>query len=249
MVYRKKAKNGSPWIWAALTVLLMAALAVILNETVFRIRQVEVEGLKTISAREVLAQCGLENGISYFSVREEEIRDGINRNRYLVYEGMEKTFPDRLTLHVREREKLACVNVHNAWYLMDENAFVLEKCGDEKETSGCIRVAGLNTREAKPGQVISYTNQLQMSACTAVLKELKVQSALDAFSEVNVADPSDVYLTSVSGFVISLGKPEELRAKLLTARGVLEYMDLYHMQTGILDATVPGYATYTPGNN
>ena len=245
MIIRHKRKNRSPLVWIVLTAVMIAALAVILNETLFRIGKVEVEGLKNISEREVLAQCGLENGIGYFEVREEALRDGVNRNRYLVYQGMEKVFPNRLILRVAEREIRACITVQNQICLMDENAFILEKA-DAGDAQGYIRITGLSVRDAKVGEALSFTNTLQISAYTAVMQELIVQDALDTFSEMNLANPSDVYLTSASGYLISLGKPEEIRAKLLTVRGVLEYMRLYDMPKGSMDASVPGYITFTP---
>ena len=48
------------------------------------------------------------------------------------------------------------------------------------------------------------------------------------------------------GFVANLGSGDEIRAKLLTLRGVLQYMQINGIRGGTLDVTVPGYCTYTP---
>ena len=242
---RHKRRNRSPWLWVVLTAIMIAALAVILNETLFRIRKVEVKGLQTISERDVLAQCGLENGIGYFAVREAELEAGVNRNRYLMYLGMEKIFPNRLILHVGERSSRACVTVQNQTYLMDENAFILERA-DGEEATGYIRVTGLGVRDARVGEMLSFTNAQQNSAYTEIIKEMIVQDALATFTEMNLANPSDISLTSATGYLIGIGGPDEIRAKLLTVRGVLEYMNMYGLEKGSMDATIPGYVTFTP---
>ncbi len=249
MTTRRRDKRKNPWLLLLLTAALLLALAVILNETLFRIGNVEVEGLRTADRTALLEDCGLEKGISYFAVREDDIREGVRKNRYLIYQGMEKFFPNRLVIRVQEREICASITVQEKVYLMDETAFVLERAENTWEAAGRLKVSGFSVREARVGQAVSYTNALQLSAYSAVTKELIEQDALGEFTEMNLADPSDIYLTSASGFLVSLGGPEEIRAKLLTARGVLEYMRIYDMKKGTLDATVPGYATYMPDSD
>ena len=46
--------------------------------------------------------------------------------------------------------------------------------------------------------------------------------------------------------VATLGTDSDIRAKLLTLGGVLQYMDMYSLNPGSLDVSVPGYCTYTP---
>ncbi len=77
------------------------ALLFILRFYVFTISHVQVVGNRMISLKEVAQSAGLDRCLLYFIVNEEEIRQGINANRYLDFEKMEKVFPNTLILYVR----------------------------------------------------------------------------------------------------------------------------------------------------
>ncbi len=228
-----------------LTAVLAAGVAVILNETVFRIRHVDVEGCVSVPSEAVVTLAGLDGGVSYFFVDEERIASGIGAYRYLVYEGMEKTFPNGLTLHVRERVPVCLFKGNVGLYLMDGEGMILEKT-DTAEMSGVMTVTGISVREMRVGTMLNGTNAAQVEAYRQVTAELLAQDAAELFSEFNCADPDNLYLTSRTGYVITLGSAGDIRAKLLTVRGVLEYMDMFAMPRGSMDASVPGSITYTP---
>ena len=95
------------------------------------------------------------------------------------------------------------------------------------------------------GSLLNATNPEQMRAYREIMAEMIAESAADLFTEMNVADTGHIYLVS-GGYTVDLGSAKEIRAKMLTARGVLEYMKEYDMPSGSMDASVPGYVTFTP---
>ena len=228
-----------------LLAILLIAVLVILNETVFRIHSVRVEGNSKIPTGDIVTLAGLDGGASYFFINEERIAEGINSNRYLVYRKLEKTFPNRLTLFVTEKTPCCVMKSTNGLYLMDREGMILEKIG-EADAAGWISVTGLTVREVRVGSIVVSSNPEQLKACTTILDEMLVQDVIGLFSEINCSDPNRLFLTSREGYPISLGDAKDMRAKLLTIRGVLEYMRIYDMAPGSLDASVPGNITYTP---
>ncbi|MBR4503030.1 MAG: FtsQ-type POTRA domain-containing protein [Clostridia bacterium] len=228
-----------------LLLVLLIAVLVILNETVFRIHSVRIEGNYRIPSGDIVTLAGLDTGASYFFINEERIAEGINSNRYLVYRKLEKTFPDRLTLFVTEKTPCCVLKSTNGLYLMDQEGMVLEKIG-QPDAEGWITVTGLTVREIRVGSVVNSSNPEQLKACTLILDEMLVQGVTGLFSEMNCSDPGRLFLTSRDGYIISLGDAKDIRAKILTIRGVLEYMQIYDMPPGSLDASVPGNITYTP---
>ena len=224
---------------------LLIAVLVILNETLFRIHSVRVEGNTRIPSGDIVTLAGLDGGASYFFLNEERIAEGINSNRYLVYRKLEKTFPNRLTLYVSEKTPCCVMKSTNGLYLMDREGMILEKIG-EADAEGWMIVTGLTVREIRVGSIVGSSNPDQLKACTVILDEMLVQDATGLFSEINCSDPNRLFLTSREGYPISLGSANDMRAKLLTIRGVLEYMRLFDMAPGSLDASVPGSITYTP---
>ena len=228
-----------------LILVLLTAVLVILNETVFRIRSVRVEGNSKIPSGDIVTLAGLDGGVSYFFVNEERIAEGINSNRYLAFRKLEKTFPNRMTLFVTEKTPCCVLKTTNGMYLMDSEGMILEKV-TEANADGWLAITGLTVREIRVGSAVGSTNPDQMKACSLILDEMLVQGVTALFSEINCSDPNRLFLTSKEGYVISLGDSGDMRAKLLTIRGVLEYMQIYDMPPGSLDASVPGNITYTP---
>ena len=117
---RRRLKPGAKT--ALLTLVLLCAVLVILREGVFKIRHIAVVGNDTISFQEVVSAAGLDSNASFFSLNEEKIRAGIDQNRYLVFEKMEKEFPSGVTIYVRERKPCANVQVMGITYLLDAEA-------------------------------------------------------------------------------------------------------------------------------
>ena len=90
--------------------ILVLSVAVILNETLLRLKDIQVKGVYIISQEEAKKAAGLDRTVSYFTVSEKKVAEGINSHHYLTFERMEKRFPDTLTVYVKERVPVARVD-------------------------------------------------------------------------------------------------------------------------------------------
>ena len=222
---RRRLKPGvKTLLW---TLALIFAVAVILHEGVLRIRNVAVVGNERFGWAEIVAAAGLDQGVNYFAVEEAKIRDNLEQNRYLVYEGMEKHFPNGLTLYVRERTACANVQVMGVTYLLDDAGMVLERSGKQ----GVELVPSLET---------------QLAAYRALVQECELQGVLEQISELNLSDPDSLYLVTREGYTAHLGDAQELRAKIGTVRAVIAKLREMGKYGGVIEAAVPAVATYTP---
>ena len=228
---------------------LILAILVILNETAFRIR-VTVNGNRTVSDREVVEAAGLLHGASYFTVNEAQIKKGINENRYLIYEKIEKVFPNSLTIYVRERAPVAKVQEMGVVYHLDEEGMVLEKYNElysEEEAvndSGLIIVTGLKPKEIRVGRMVVASSSAQEEAYRALIQELTLQGWLGQVGELNVNDPANLYLYTRDNYRVRLGDLSNLRAKIGTVRAVVDKLREMGYTGGTLDATIPGQVDY-----
>ncbi|MBQ9262588.1 MAG: FtsQ-type POTRA domain-containing protein, partial [Clostridia bacterium] len=99
-------------VWTlVLTLVVILAAAVLVNESLLQIRNIGVVGNSKITWDEIVTDAGLKKRTSFFTLNEKKIAAGINQNRYLVYEKMEKHFPDSIVLYVKERLPRANVQV------------------------------------------------------------------------------------------------------------------------------------------
>lgn len=229
-----------------LTLLLILAVALILNASVFRIRNVAVIGNDEYTWEEIVRAAGLEGSVGYFSLNEEKIKAGINANRYLVYEGMEKQFPSSLTLYIRERTACADMQVMGVTYRLDAQGMVLERDGNVQPTGERMLVTGFQAREIRVGQIIVPGIAEQMQIYLELMQELQLQNYMDEVSELNISDTDSLYLITKRGYTAHLGDGTNLRAKIGTVRAVVAKLLEMNRIGGVIEASRPGEATYTP---
>ena len=229
-----------------LTLVLVCAVAVLLNESVLKIRHIAVVGNRDVSWAEIIRAAGLDEPVSYFAVNENKIREGVNANRYLVYEKLEKDFPGGLTLYVRERIPAANVQVMGVMYLLDAEGMVLERLGAAMQQMELITVTGFQAKEIRVGSRIVAGTQAQLDVYQELMAEIALQNYQEQVSELNLSNPGSLYLVTTDGYTAHLGDATELRAKLGTLRAVVAKLRQMGKYGGVIEASVPAVATYTP---
>ena len=240
-------RKRSGVISVALALILVLAVAVILNESLLRIRTVAVTGLRTVTWEQAIVAAGLDKPVGYVS--EKKIAEGIESNRYLIFERLEKHFPNSLTIYVEERVPVARVQEMSADYYLDREGMVLER-GSLKENSAMddavIVVTGLKPKELRVGRIMTAGTADHMKAYRELISELDQQGFLSQISELNVSDPESIYLVTRDGYTARLGDLASLRAKIGTVRAVVAKLREMGKNGGMLEASIPGEAIYTP---
>ena len=117
--------------------LIVVSAAFLIRGLVFSIRSVKVIGLHKISWQEVARSAGITSSSNYFALDEKRIRDGINANRYLVYERMQRV----------RRACWCCMSgsagrspasLYRDRYIMADDGVILERSRELSDYSGLI---------------------------------------------------------------------------------------------------------------
>lgn len=241
---RRTSRRGLYTILAVLALLTVAAVFV--REQFFTIRQVEICYVSDIPYQEVLTLAGLDAGVNYFGLSETAIRAGIDANRYLTFERMEKVWPDKVILYVTERRADANI-VHMGWqYTISRDGMVLERSAQINLDNGCVLISGVSIRDIRVSAPISCQNAAQMEAMYALLDELDMQGYARQVAELNLSSLDNIYLVTMDGYTVNLGDTHDLRAKLGTVRAVVTELRARGLKGGMVEASVPGEATYRP---
>ena len=244
---RRPAKRGLYTLIAVLVMLTVAAIFV--RDQVFKIRDVEIRSVQNISQEEVMRLSGITANTSYFGLNEEKIRAGIENNRYLRFESMEKVWPNGVILNIQERQP--CINVLNAGiqYVVASDGMVLEAYASLRLDNGCIKTTGLNIRDIRVGsQVICYNSE-QLDAMLNIVAELDAQGCMNEIAEMNLSMLDSIYLVTTDSYVANIGDAQQLRPKIGTVRAVVTELRNRGLKGGMIEATVPGEASYRPVSN
>ena len=107
-------------------------------------------------------------------------------------------------------------------------------------------VGGLNIRRCKLGETVQLQSDRQMSVYTELLVELKVMSALNDVSELDLSDMDNLFLVSRDGYTVRLGDSSGLHAKLRAMLLTREHLSATGHSGGTIDVSTPVNPTYTP---
>lgn len=239
--------RGLKSLLTLLSVLVIGLCAMfIVRDNLLVIRHLTVNGIKNVPWQTVALSAGLNASSNYFNLDENKIREGINRNRYLVYLSMEKYFPSSLILNVKERIPAACIRYIGIDYIMADDGLILEKGEKLQLAEGMARISGLAIQDIRVGSVPSVRIPSQMTACTELVKELILQGLMANVTDISFSETGSIYMVTADGFTVHLGSGQYLRAKIGTVRGVLQELRKQQRQGGVIEATVPGEANYRP---
>ncbi len=230
----------------AAILLVFGVIAMILNETVFRIRKVAVIGNYIRSWQEVVDAAGINGAQSYFTLNGSAIARGINSDRYLVFDSLEKNFPDSVTLYIHERRPVVGVQEMSATYWLAADGMVLERVNELEDDTNIVMVTGLKPKDLRVGRMVTAGSEAIMNAYLQLLEELSLQGFTAQVSELNLSNPDSLYLVTRDGYTVHLGDVTDLRAKIGTVRAVVAKLREMGKSKGVIEASVPLEATYSP---
>ena len=239
--------EGHTLRWLVLIVAVAAAVGFLIYGAVFRVRSVTVEGCRAISQEEVIRLSGISMGMNTFAINDDQVEAGIESNRYLSFVCVDKQLPDRVVIQVHERTPAAQVTYCGIAYTLDNRGMVLEESQNTSvKPDGLVTVGGLNIRRCKLGETVQLQNDRQMGVYTELLVELKVMSALNDVSELDLSDMDNLFLVSRDGYTVRLGDASGLHAKLRAMLLTREHLNATGHSGGTIDVSTPVNPTYTP---
>ena len=65
-------------------------------------------------------------------------------------------------------------------------------------------------------------------------------------AEINIASLDSIYLITQDGYTANIGDAQDLRAKIGTVRAVVSELRRRGLTGGMIEAPVPGQASYRP---
>lgn len=250
---QKKRKNTAAQTIRAAAVLVvsLALLAVLVFSQVFVVRDIMVVGNRNLLKEEVITQSGVKPGDHLLNISAARLKERLERNRYIEYNGHGFDYKGTLTIRITERLGMAVSNVLGLYYVMDESGVVLECAGSTYpfDIAG-PRVSGFvidqNTR-ITVGKKMPLRDAEQLECMSQVLLALENTSLLARASLLDVKNIENIYVMTSDGAKIELGDAGDLNTKLLIAREVLSIReDMGDLKGAKIDVSNGRNAHYIP---
>ena len=133
------------------------------------------------------------------------------------------------------RFKFASCVAETAMYLRSDTSY-----------GSLMFATGLKPKDMRVGQLMQAGTAGQTEAFKALVREVILQGITGEVSELNLADPENLYLITTDKFTAHLGSANDLRAKIGTVRAVIAYLRGVGSDGGMLEADIPGEVVYSP---
>ena len=252
MRHRKRSKHAKQTMAMAIALIGALALLIVLAcSRVFIIRDIMVVGNRSLLSEEVITQSGVSTGDNLLSISTQQLRENLERNRYIEYRSHSFDYKGRLTITINERLGRAVVNVLGLYYVLDESGMVLE-CAGSAYPAGVAGpyVVGLSipsNAQVIVGETLPVRDRSQLDAMEQVIAGLDSVGMLATASELSVKNLDNLYYTTSAGVKVELGNLSSLHTKLLIAREVLALREADEGVTGAkIDVSSGTSAHYSP---
>ncbi|MDR2656653.1 MAG: FtsQ-type POTRA domain-containing protein [Oscillospiraceae bacterium] len=251
MQVEKKARGITKPGWIAAITLLSLALigSWVASSTLFVVGSILVEGNDTLSSQEIIRLSGLKFGQSMLSLDSDKVKANVESNPYIRMLGLSREYPSRVVIKVETRYPAAIIpRVGGDSLIVDFDGNVMSLASQTGAPPELTYVSNADIPDslARVGSNLSGDNAPESTrAAFAILNVLKSQDALGTISELNVKELDNLFLVTLSGIKVMLGRMDDrLPEKIAIMRAVLPELAKEGVRDGLLDVTAGNKADY-----
>ena len=223
-------------------------MAATLSLYLFKIRNMNVVGNRTVPRDEIVELSGVKIGDNYLLLNKAKLKSRIERNRYLQFLSAQLDYSGTLILRLSERRAMGILPLNGLYYVIDENGVVLENSGIEMpENIKCPIITGLNMPDSThilPGEPIGVKDKEQLVSLNRVLKALDATNMMARTASVNVENLDNIYIMTTEQARIVLGQATDLKIKLVVGREILHQRQETENLTGASIDISNGYEAH-----
>jgi len=217
--------------------LALLALYEFLASPFFRVRDIQVEGCRSLSPTLVIQESGIVLGENIWRIDVERAARSIESNPWVESARVSRRLPGVITITIQERDPLAAVAYRNVYLVVARDGLVLAVVQD---------VSGLGL-PVLDGFAVDSSWELNQVRGQDILNALDALAMLDKewrsfVARLALGQDGALELYTVAGYPVDLGPPDrELPAKFqalaavwtdLRARGVAGSVAGINLQTG-----------------
>lgn len=233
-----------------LLLLLVLAVVLLVNSSIFEISSINVMGNSRFSVQEIIESSGVAVGDNIFKLSEADIKERLENNPYISVIDIVREFPDKITIYISEREAAVQFEYAGVYCNADYDGVVL--AATQTHDPALMLVKGLNLTGYKLGERIAVQDETLFSDYLELIKQLKGYSLIDQVSQADFSDSMDLKLTMDNGLTVKLGSIVQLADKLAYYSPAVDslekngYADAMGQIKGVLDLSVMDNFAFMP---
>lgn len=208
---------------------------VVAQQTLFRLETVYVIGNQDKTPQQVVIASGLARGQNMLNIEEADIARRMSEDHTIIFKGMQKEYPSTIHLYIEERKTVATMQWLGMLYTLDGQGMVMKMENSSILPHGLPVVTGFKASNVTVGQFLGLKDIKQLEAYQTLMYELNQQIYADQVSEINLADPQNLYLVTLEGVTARLGNAEWMEGKIGAVKTCMAYLRQLGKTNGVLD--------------
>lgn len=223
----KTVKRNRRILTGFVAVIAVAAVFAVLSVTVlFNITEVKVaKPGKHYKAEEILDAAGVEVGDNMVLADWDRVRERIETKLpYILSVDINKTVSGRVTFSVTDDKAAMIFKTETGYAIADYNGKALEIVKTKPKNSGLILLTIKNKINAKPGEMISFSDAAEESLYSDIKSAIS-ESGITGITGIDISDSKNIYLEYRSRYRLYMGDSSDLVYKLKEAKKVIAQED------------------------
>ncbi len=242
---RKKKKRSA--LFAPLSFLLVLVAFVFGVGVFFRVQTIEVTGLETYTADEIIEASGIDVGDNLFFIDRASASSRIySRLSQVEDANVEPVLPNKLIIRVRESSAVAYVDWMGTYWVVTGNCKML-KSATPDELTGLIQVLNLSPEEPEAGKPMKVAEEdsLKLSYLQELLGAVEELNMVQDVNQLDMSNPANPSFQYQGRFTVRMGSNDNTDYKLRMLLSGVPQLDAN--ETGTINLSDGVTVRFTPG--
>lgn len=219
---QKRIKRRKRRFKAILFLVILSILIVFLLTTpVFKVKNIIVEGNKTVQANRIIQLSGINVGDNILRMNMTGIKENIMTNPYIETCDISRSLLGDVYITVSERSNAGIIMFNDKFITIDRNGVVIEEL-DNIDGLSLPFISGLKIKSAVLGKTIELMDHRQLDTIKIIFDSITSNDLSGIIYEVDVKNLISIVIKTINGVTIKMGSIDDFRNKLNIASNIIE---------------------------
>lgn len=200
---------------ALLAALLLAFGVLLINSSVFEVKDINVRGQETLNTSAVV-ELSEARGENIFSLHTSDVERRLETNPYIAEATVRRAWPDGLAITIQERQPVAVWMVGVQGFLVDAEGFVIGPVSG-LPPAGTVQVVSLDGGLPSPGQRVDAD---ALALVTGLMSAIPAATG-ELISSFEYSDALGLTAITASGLKLIFGNSNDYEYKLESVAGTI----------------------------
>lgn len=185
------------------------AIYMLLHSSLFRVREIVVEGNKLLSKQDVMALTGLSKDLNIFKANLKLAGEKVSLHPMIKEVKITRDLPARIVIKITERKQIGLLIDTGGFIVVGEDGCYLKKVTSLTNVNLPI-ITGVKPSGSRPGQIIA-DDRLKSALSYLLTMPANLRAAV---SEMNVSDSNNIKMYTIDGAEIRFGDNGRIAEKI-----------------------------------